>query len=212
MFVKQEEAQAISTFLAHYDRDAAYLSPSFLLSGFLPYADSQLSFSDQASLSSSLPATSIGGTPIAPESQLSLMLELAPVWRTFAVQLEECDVLERRGVLQIFPASSMTVTATASSNEWPLKPASSRANGDAEKQIVEMDMCLSVFSEGKQAQLIREQQALEKRLAAFLDTYSNYVDSMSQLFVQWDQAMLDMERSVNRLEVQQRRRLEAISA
>ena len=133
------------------NRDQAYLTPNFLFSGFVPSSESEDSYSKENG--------AVQSANISPEAQLSLLLEMQPIWRELAAQLEECSVLEKRNVLSIFE------TSTTSMGE------------DAASALPAMQERLQKFRVEEQAQTLKEFAGLEKRFTGFLASYTDYVSA-----------------------------------
>ena len=195
---------ALRTFLNLYEVNEPYLSSSFLLSGFVPApsdaspsAEPAMSSEDQGNGNASVPA-------LSPSAQLSLLYELLPAWKTLAAELEECSILEKRNVLDVFdygprvPSQPASISAsdsaapnpestenTASPEETtaPPRPAESAQarnarlpqRRNAERDVETMSKTLDDFRRTKQTVRIADQQAIEKRLSNFLSSYGTYV-------------------------------------
>lgn len=188
-------------------RDQPYLSPEFVLSGHVPDEEQ---------------------SPAPPlEAQLSLLVEMLPQWKEAARQLEECSLLDKRDVLTLRipppppePSSRAARATPAADAGNGAKAAGEMPSFDSlegldarprttEGVLDELAQRLAAFDEQVLPGLRSESAQVEDDMNSLLATYGRYVDTVSTLFVEWDQALFAMERQVTQLEAQHKQAEEA---
>ncbi|KAL9931160.1 hypothetical protein V8E36_009978 [Tilletia maclaganii] len=169
-----KENGSLTSFVKAYDKNLPFLNPAFALSqpGSNPVEDDLL----DGEHSSSSTAPDITEPPLSalalpPQAQAALLLEVEPDLHELERQLTECKILEERG-------SAGPGTLSESASLAPRLDAAWKQH-EARRQATE---------------------ALEKQLSTLCDSYTDYTDAASQVFVAWDEMLTAIEFRIAREE------------
>ncbi|GAA5896672.1 hypothetical protein JCM6882_005756 [Rhodosporidiobolus microsporus] len=121
-------------------------------------------------------SSSSGGEDVTPQAKVSLILEAENEIRTLERELREIQVLDERGV----------VGAGKLGDHEPLKP---------------------LLAELRQAAtpIAASYASLETRTTSLLHQYNNYISTLSELFVSWNDVLSEAEDALSKLEKERNR-------
>ncbi|CAD6573329.1 MAG: hypothetical protein CYPHOPRED_005119 [Cyphobasidiales sp. Tagirdzhanova-0007] len=113
----------------------------------------------------------LSSSDLVPQAKAILILEAEQDIRNLERELREIDALEKRGV----------VSAGRLANYQPLKP-----------RLLQLQEDLTAIASSY--------SSLEKRVESVLSSYDSYVNTVSQLFINWNDAITQAEKAVTMIE------------
>ncbi|CAD6893478.1 unnamed protein product [Tilletia controversa] len=186
-----KENASLAAFVRAYDKNLPFLTPAFALAqpGSNPVEeDLRLSGVDPSSSTPSAPESNgkkseseaeqsetenipLSALALQPQAQAALLLEVEPELQALERQLAECKVLDERDT-----AGAGTLAETET-----LAPKLKAAWEQHAKRKAEVE-------------------SLERQLSTVFDSYTDYTDAASQIFIAWDELLTSMELRVSKAE------------